>query len=396
MHRTWLYLLAIVIVLSVLGYVGYQYLQGTLPYLSDESSTTITVGTLEPISSPTNVPFTIEPFVQNLSVPWSMVFTSPERMLVTERPGRIRVVENGELAVTPLRTFTEVSSEAEEGLMGMTLDPAYADNRYLYICMAYGSGDNTQAKLVRLTDEGTTLTGDTIILDNIPAAEFHAGCRIAFGPDGKLYITTGDARDPDQAQEIGSLGGKVLRINSDGTVPNDNPFPSSPVFSYGHRNPQGIDWHPEKQTLVISEHGPSGNDGPGGGDEINLITAGSNYGWPVVSHQRSRAGMTDPLLLFTPAVAPASGMFYSGDVFPQLKNHYLIGLLRGEGILDVTFDESGTMIEKYEKVRGVAVGRVRDIIEGPDGLIYFSTSNTDGRGSPAAADDTIYRTAPTQ
>lgn len=392
-----------------LGYVGFQYLQGTLPSFTNSSTPVVSLQDLETTAQPSSnqteatpntineqtvVPYRIERFAQNLNVPWSMVFTSPERLLVTERPGRIRVVENGQLQPSSLRTFPEVISQAEEGLMGITLDPHYQENRFIYLCMAYRDGQRQYNKVVRLTDEGSSLANDTILLDKIPSAEFHAGCRLRFGPDGKLYITTGDARSPSQAQDRASLGGKILRLNADGSIPADNPFAGSPVFSYGHRNPQGLDWHPVTGTLIATEHGPSGNDGPGGGDEINLIKAGQNYGWPVVSHERSRAGMVDPLLVFTPAVAPASSMFYRGSVFPQFTNHYFVGLLRGTGILHITLDASGEKIAAYEKLPDITVGRVRDIVEGPDGYLYFTTSNTDGRGQPQAGDDTIYRIVP--
>ncbi len=340
-------------------------------------------------------PFTVEPFTSGLSVPWSLVFTSPTRLLVTERPGRIRVVKNGQLKPEPIKTFPEVSTESEEGLMGMTLDPDYANNHYIYICVAYENGSKAADKVVRLTDHDGKLDEDFIVIDAIPAARFHAGCRIRFGADNKLYISTGDATDKKTAQDLTSLGGKILRINADGSIPSDNPFPNSPVYSYGHRNPQGFDWHPISGTLVETEHGPSGNDGPGGGDEVNIITKGQNYGWPLVSHTKTKTGTMAPLLVFTPAVAPASGMFYHGSVFPQLTNTFLFGLLKGEGIMQVVFDQQQPdKVLSYQKLLGVEVGRVRDIVEGPDGLIYFTTSNQDGRGKPRNGDDHIYRMVP--
>lgn len=342
-----------------------------------------------------NVTYRVESVAQELRVPWSVVFTSPSRALITERPGRVRVLENGQLNPEPLRVFPEVSTTAEEGLMGMTLDPAYAENKYLYLCIAYEKAGQTVDKVVRFTDTGSALSEDYIVMDDIPAARFHAGCRLKFGPDGKLYISTGDATRKESAQELDSLAGKILRLNSDGSIPADNPFPNSAIYSYGHRNPQGFDWHPVSQTLVATEHGPSGNDGPGGGDEVNIITAGGNYGWPVVSHEKSQAGMIDPAVIFTPAVAPASGMFYRGSVYPQLTNTFLFGALRGEGIIQVVFDQNNpSRVLSYQKLAGIEVGRVRDIVEGPDGLIYFTTSNQDGRGSAQVGDDQLYRLVP--
>lgn len=367
---------------------------------SSKSSLIDSVPSLEevlPSPSPADseeILYKVEPFVSELQVPWSFVFTSDSRVIVTERPGRIRVIEAGKLLPEPLRVFQEVSSKIEEGLMGMTLDPDYESNRFLYLCMAYETeAGELYDKVVRVKDMGNSLEEDKIIIDEIPAAAFHAGCRVDFGPDRKLYISTGDSTDTDLPQKLDSLAGKILRINSDGTFPADNPFPNSAVFSYGHRNPQGFDWHPVSGSLIATEHGPSGNDGPGGGDEVNLIEAGHNYGWPEVSHQETKTGMVDPLVVFTPAVAPASGMFYSGDVFPQLKNTFLFGMLRGEGIMQVVFDEMDQVVT-YKKLSEVEVGRVRDIVEGPDGYIYFTTSNRDGRGKPRSSDDQIYRLVP--
>lgn len=341
------------------------------------------------------VEYQVETFAENLSVPWSMVFTSPDRVLVTERPGRVRVIENGVLTPDPIRVFSEVVSTAEEGLMGMVLDPEYPTNKFIYLCIAYEKDSRTVDKVVRLVDSGDSLDQDTVILDDIPAAKFHAGCRLGFGPDEKLYISSGDATQKESAQNQDSLAGKILRLEKDGSIPADNPFPNSAVYSLGHRNIQGFDWHPISGALVATEHGPSGNDGPGGGDEVNLIEAGKNYGWPVVSHKKSAAGMVDPLIEFTPAVAPASGMFYSGNVFPQLTNSFLFGVLRGQGIVQVVFDEvDPTKVVSYQKMSGIDVGRVRDVVEGPDGLIYFTTSNADGRGSLRAGDDKILRLAP--
>jgi glucose/arabinose dehydrogenase len=337
----------------------------------------------------------VESFVSDLNVPWSIVFTSPERILVTERPGRVRVVENGRLLEEPLRVFTEVSNRSEEGLMGMTLDLNYAANSYIYLCLAYrATNGRVFDKVIRVIDSGDGLIDDLVIIDGIPAAANHAGCRLRFGPDEKLYISTGDASERNLSQDLTSLAGKILRINTDGSIPDDNPFPNSAVFSYGHRNPQGFDWNPISGALIATEHGPSGNDGPGGGDEVNLIQAGQNYGWPEVSHQQSKEGMINPLLVFTPAIAPASGMFYRSLVLSQLTNTFLFGMLRGEGIMQVFFDEAG-QVRDYQKLVEVEVGRVRDIVEGPDGFVYFTTSNRDGRGKARSGDDHIFRLSPT-
>ncbi|MCC7158640.1 MAG: PQQ-dependent sugar dehydrogenase [Ignavibacteria bacterium] len=333
----------------------------------------------------------IEPFVQGLEVPWSIVFTSADRILVTERPGRLRIIENGKLTAEPLKTFPEVSSGSEEGLMGLALDPEYISKKLIYISYAYEKSGDLYVKVIRCKDNGSSLAEETVIFDGIPAAQYHAGCRLRFGPDNKLYITTGDAGERKYAQDLDKLHGKILRINPDGSIPADNPFPGSPVWTYGHRNPQGIDWYPGTSIMWETEHGPSGFDGPGGGDEVNVIVKGKNYGWPEVSHTDSKEGMVSPLLVFTPAEAPASGMFYKSGKIAEFKNCFLFGCLRGNGIMVVKVDENDPTKQVSFKKIADTYGRIRDIAEGPDGNIYFSSSNRDGRGKVQSGDDKIYK-----
>lgn len=335
----------------------------------------------------------IEAVASGLDTPWDIVFTSPERILVSERPGQIRAIENGMLREAPLYVFEEVLENGEDGLMSLAVDPGYTENRFVYAAVAYAeNGESLTVKVVRFVDTGEALTVPFTVIDQIPAAKFHAGCRIAFGPDGKLYITTGDATNKELAQDRQSLAGKVLRINKDGTIPSDNPFPGSAVWSYGHRNSQGLAWHPESGLLYESEHGPSVFDGPAGGDEINLIEKGLNYGWPVVSHEKNREGMVAPVVVFTPAEAPGSLMLYSGKVFPEWKGNLFFGALKGEGLMRIRFDANDPKkVAAYGKLREVSLGRIRAVVEGPDGNIYFTTSNRDGRGKPAPLDDRIFR-----
>ncbi len=342
--------------------------------------------TNEAEETPQTMEYEIVEVVRGLDVPWSIAFTSPTRILVTERSGSIRVIENGVLSEKPLIQFSEVSSNDEEGLMSLALDPDYENNKYMYTSYAYRGKNGMAVKVVRLTDRGDALTDTTVILDDIPAAKYHAGSRLAFWPDGKLYISTGDGTDKTTPQNLKSLGGKILRINADGTIPADNPREGNPVWSYGHRNPQGLSWIWEQ--MYSSEHGPSVFDGPAGGDEVNKIEKGGNYGWPLVSHLKTREGTVAPLRVFTPAEAPASLMAYSGEMFPQYEGHLFFWALKWEGI--VVLSPEGDGLALIGKI-ATSYGRIREVVEAPDGSIYFSTSNRDGRGTLQAGDDKIYR-----
>lgn len=373
------------------------------PSLVDQATSTANPSTQPTATPPGNltavvptdpVSFQVESVVTGLTVPWDIVFTGPDRMLVPERTGAVLEVVAGQLQPDPLITFQEVATSGEAGLMGLVKGPDYDQTKYLYACVAYPKDGGLVDKVVRLIDLQDRIDLDQIILDDIPAARFHAGCRLAFGPDSKLYVTTGDATDGPLAQDPNSLAGKILRLNPDGSIPADNPTPGSYVYSLGHRNPQGLDWHPVSGALYATEHGPSVFDGPAGGDEVNHIVAGGNYGWPEVSHQESAPEFVDPLLVFTPAEAPGSGQFYTGNVFPQFTNQFLFGALRGEGIVAVELSSANPdQVLSYQKL-DISVGRVRAVTTGPDGLIYFTTSNQDGRGESYPGDDQVYRLVP--
>ena len=344
-----------------------------------------------------DVQFRVETVVAGLEVPWSIVFTPDGRMLLTERPGRVRVVENGELRAEPLARIEDVKAASESGLMGLALHPQFAANHLLYLSYAYLNKGEQRVRVARFRETGSALTDRKVIIEDIPAAPNHAGCRLRFGPDNKLYVTTGDATERELAQRLDSLAGKTLRLNDDGTVPSDNPFVGQQnarpeIWSYGHRNSQGLDWQPGTNLQFQTEHGPSGFDGPGGGDEVNIVERGKNYGWPLIHHTQSRNGLESPLLEYTPAVAPASGMFYRGAAFPQFRGNLFFGCLRGQTIIRVVLD--GRRVVSQERLLERKFGRIRDVAEGPDGALYFSTSNEDGRGSPANNDDRILRLVP--
>ncbi len=335
--------------------------------------------------------YTIEEFASNLFVPWSIVFTSADRILLSERDGDVRVIEKGVLQKEPLASF-DVSTRSEEGLMGMAIASNYDETKDVYACLAYQNDKGGLVdKVIRFNGEsGVELS---TVIDKLPAAQYHAGCRLLI-QDTYLYISVGDATDKNLAQNNSSLGGKILRLNLDGSIPSDNPFPNSPIWSLGHRNPQGLTWDSDHQVLWSSEHGPSVFDGPAGGDEINVIEKGKNYGWPIISHDKTKTGLENPIIQFTPALAPGSLLYYSGDALPFFKGNLFFGGLVGKGLYRVILKDDIRQKPQVEKVSEVNFGRIRDVVQGPDGFIYFTTSNRDSRGKPSTNDDKMYRIVP--
>jgi len=389
-HKTKKFIIISIILIVIIAFVVF-----VINYTAILQSPVIETGSKLEVDSQNiskSLDYEYTPVISNLYVPWSIVFPTPDSMYIAQRSGEIIHYQNSQKQADFYK-FSEISATNEEGLMGIVLDPDYPNSPYIYTSLAYEENNQMFVKVVRLTDINNQGQGVKILLDKIPAAKFHAGSRLRFGPDQKLYITTGDATNKDIAQDINSLGGKILRMNKDGSIPEDNPFDNSYVYSYGHRNPQGIDFDPISGVLFSTEHGPSLFDGAAGGDEVNRILPGKDYGWPKVSHTESTPEAIDPLLVFTPAVAPASGVFYNGDKYPSLKNTFLFGGLRGEGIFVIYLDESRQEVNSYEKLN-ITEGRIREIAVSPDGYIYFSTSNRDGRGNPNDTSDQIFRLEP--
>ncbi len=336
--------------------------------------------------------YKVETIAENLEIPWEIAFAPDGRIFFTERVGNLRVIENGQLNPEPV-TSIDVGA-GEGGLLGLALDPSFEQNHFLYLYYTYSEFPFTYNKVVRYTEKDNVLADEIILVDKIPGAAWHDGGRLTFGPDEKLYITTGEAGNADSAQDLNSLGGKILRVNSDGSVPSDNPFADSIIFSYGHRNPQGIDWDPVTGKLVSSEHGPSGERGFAH-DEINVIESGKNYGWPKVIGGEHNSDFVDPILhTGDDTWAPSGATFYDSDNIPEWENKYFVATLRGSHLrmLDLNIEEN--QVISSEALFSNTFGRLRDASMGPDGNLYLLTSNRDGRGSPAENDDRILRIVP--
>ena len=333
----------------------------------------------------------VEVIADNLTIPWSIDWLPDGTILFTERNGNLRVIQHGILLQEPLLSLSV--GGVEGGMLGVTVDPNYSENNYIYLYYTYNELLTTKNKLVRYQFSDGILNEDRILIDGIPGGPFHDGGRIQFGPDGKLYVTTGEAGLPDLSQDLNSLGGKILRINSDGSIPDDNPWKDSPIYSIGHRNPQGIDWD-ESGNLFATEHGPSGWRGVAH-DEINKIVAGANYGWPDVIGDEKKEELVNPILHSGKDTwAPSGAEFYDSDKISQWEGKYFVATLRGSHLHMIEFDSENNSVNSHEKLFQDEFGRLRDVQTGPDGFLYILTSNQDGRGTPKTNDDKILRIVP--
>lgn len=336
--------------------------------------------------------YVVDTLATGLTVPWAIVFLPDKSMLFSERNGKIRLFRNGKLLSKPALLVSQIDTTRKMGLLGICIHPQFATNRYVYISYNYRYRDTPFLRVARYRFERDSLQDPDVMIESIYASSNHTGCRLKFGPDGKLYITTGDADRPRLAQDLKSLNGKILRVNDDGSIPTDNPFVESDtarkeIWSYGHRNTQGIAFQPGTGDLYNSEHGPTG------GDEINKINKGANYGWPVIHHRDVKEGMVSPLLEYSPSIGPSEILFYNGAAFPSLKGAMLLASLRGESIIRISFSKPG--LAAQEVLLKETYGRIRALTAGPDGALYFSTSQNDPpEGKPRPGYDMLLRLRP--
>lgn len=301
-----------------------------------------------------------------------MAFAADGRLFFTERlAGRVRVMVDGRLLAEPVAELP-VAQAMETGLLGLALHPQFPRTPYLYVYYtAQTSLGALFNRVVRLRLSGNTSVGMEVVLDRIPGAAIHNGGILAFGPDDKLYVTTGDATRSGSAQDLGSLAGKVLRLDDDGTIPQDNPFVGSPVYTYGHRNVFGLAFHPKTGAAYITENGPQEND------EVNLLRPGANYGWPLVTGMAGDPRFVDPLLTFTPNIAPTQALFSTGG---KLDREYQGDLFFGDwnlgGLHRVLLGSpQADRVAREDVVYRHREGGIVGLAQGPDGYLYFSTAD---------------------
>ena len=363
--------LIVLIGVFAIGYFFYQNKQSEFEKIANETEKQFPVA--QQLEKGTEV------IAENLDTPWGMVFLPDRSILITERLGRVRLVNSdGSLQQTPVATMNTVKEIGEGGLLGIALHPNFPSNHGVYLYYTYeSSGNQTLNRVVRMKYKDGKLEEEQVIVDKIPGAPNHNGGRIKFGPDHLLYITTGDAQEPSQAQDRNTLGGKILRVTDSGEPAPGNPF-NNLVYSYGHRNPQGLAWD-DKGRLWATEHGRSGV--LSGLDELNLIESGKNYGWPTIQGDETRVGMETPRLHSGSATWAPAGMAFVGKSL-------FFGGLRGQALYEITL--KGNQPVSREHLKG-EFGRIRDVVGEPDGMLYITTSNHGGRGTPKEGDDKILR-----
>ena len=318
----------------------------------------------------------VEIIAQGLQAPRAIDISKDSRIYITEKSGSIRVVANGTLLEEPVGNI-KVENIGDAGLLGLALHPNFTQNHLFYVYYTYSNSSGLFNRVLMLQESNNKLIDSKTIIDGIPGGEYRDGGHIKFGPDGKLYVSTGDASISGLSQDLHSLAGKILRVNDDGTIPHDNPFSNSSIYAYGFRNAQGLAWNIGSGDLYVPDQGAAGND------EINLVAPGKNYGWPN-EECNSNGENTAPLLCFNPSLEPSGVIVPASDKLGY-KDHLIIATLKGSHLREINFQtgSQSTILVGY--------GRIADVVESSDGSIFVLTSNTDGRALPQKDDDKILR-----
>jgi len=328
---------------------------------------------LSPPAQTTPAPATvIEDVVvrQDLDSPWAVVTSPDGRIWITEQDGKIKIFDASFQLRETLSGLPDLEAVGQGGLLDLAFHPQFLQNGWIYLAYTVEKNRGYNTQINRFTYRGGRLQERKIILDGPSGTDSaHFGCRLVFDDAGLLYASFGDRHQKEKAQALDSLHGKTVRLSDNGAIPRDNPFgATNPIFTLGHRNPQGLDIHPLSRKLVVSEHGPTGYDAPGGGDEINVLKSGGNFGWPVVHHRLNREGMEAPLQEYTPAIAPSGIVFYTGNKIPQWKNDLFVAALRGSALYRLRIDANSQLIAE-EKLLDNKYGRLRDVANAPDGTL---------------------------
>jgi len=317
-----------------------------------------------------------EVITQQLTFPWEILWGPDNKLWVTERGGKVSRIDPTTGTVSPVITISEVVSRGEGGLLGMVLHPDFATTKEVFVAYNYDKSGVYTKKVVKFTYNGTTLVNPVVLLDNIPASNIHNGTRLAISPDKKLFITSGDASQSSRAQDKNNPAGKIQRINLDGSIPADNPIAGSPLWSYGHRNPQGLVFVNDR--LYSSEHGNATDD------EINIIQKGRNFGWPNVEGFCNTNGektfcdannIQEPIFSWTPTIAPSGIDYYNNDAIPQWKNSLLLAVLKDSELVQIKLNTGGDKVETINAFYKDKYGRMRDMAISPDGRVFIITSN---------------------
>jgi len=329
----------------------------------------------------------VEQLVTGLGIPWGMTFIGPQRLLVSERSGKLRLLDLQERSKTILGGLPEIVAEGQGGLLDVAVGPNFERDGWIYFTYSKAYREEAATTLARARLKGLQLLDwqDLLVTESATSHRRHFGSRIVFDQQGHLFFGIGDRGKRHQAQDLSNHIGSIIRLNLDGSVPADNPFVGvanarAEIWSYGHRNPQGMAWDVLNNRLWSIEHGPRG------GDEINLVLPGRNYGWPVISHGKeywapiavgegtSKPGMEDPYKVYIPSIAPGSLMLYSGKAFPEWRGNLFSGALKLRHLNRVSVSESAEIVGEERILEGLEE-RIRNVVEGPEGWIYYSTDN---------------------